>query len=109
MPIKELSKHIVLYAYDGCAFTSMGVLSDGNLRTNLSEVVNVEEVSNDSLSDLSEVKVTLRMSLLSRIKLMWVLRRSRKKIREHGYLKRIYSSFKTFYEGLKYQIKHRKK
>lgn len=106
MPPRELSKHVVVYTLDGNTFGSIGVLNDGKLMTRLSEIVDTDSVDNDRLRELVDIHVELKISFFTRLKLMWILKRNH---REHGYFKRVTGAFKTFFEGLKYQIKHRKK
>lgn len=108
MPPRELSKHMVLYSYDGNTFTSIGVLNDGQLMTNLSEIVNPEEVDDCSLRALMDIHVELKIGLLTRLKLMWILRKNNKEKKKCKFFERIQDSFRTFFQGLKYQIKHRK-
>ena len=109
MPPRELSKHVVVYTLDGDTFGSIGVLNDGKLMTRLSEIVDADSVDNDRLRELVDIHVELKISFLTRLKLMWILRRNNKGKEKRGYFRRIGDAFKTFYQGLKYQIKHRKK
>lgn len=94
MPPK-LKREFPVYAIKEKSFVSIGVLDEGVLTTSASDIVDMD-ISND-------VKIELKLSLRSRIRLMGLLKK-RKKIDIFG---RIWDAILVTFEGLKYQIKHK--
>lgn len=91
----KFKREFPVYVIKENSFVSIGVLDEGVLTASASDIVDMDI--------LKDVKVELKLSLRSRIRLMGLFKK-RKKIDIFG---RIWDAILVTFEGLKYQLTHK--